>query len=69
MTQTEIKDELIIKYQAQIENYKQLSEVNDRIIAKQKEYITKLQDFLEQSKVLIAESLSLVKNKENGTNL
>ena len=69
MTQTEIKDELIIKYQAQIENYKQLSEVNDRIIAKQKEYITKLQDFFEQSKVLIAESLSLVKNKENGTNL
>lgn len=69
MTQEQIKDELIIRYEAQIENYKKLSQVNDRIIAKQKEYITKLQDFLEQSKVLIAESLSLVKNKENGTNL
>jgi len=64
MTTSELKDMLIAGYENQIENYKELSEVNDSIIAKQKEYIAKLQDLLEQSKVLIQESLSLVKNKK-----
>ena len=63
MTQEQIKDELIIRYEAQIENYKKLSQVNDNIIAKQKEYINKLQELLGESKMIIEKSLSLIKQK------
>ena len=65
MTAEHVKDDLISIYQAQVENYKRLGEINDSIIEKQKEYIKKLEELLGESKQLLEEALQLLKQKTN----
>ena len=67
MNTENLKDEIIRNYQAQCENYKRLMVVNDSIIEKQKEYITKLEGLLSESKQLLEETLQLLKQTNYGT--
>ena len=62
-TKEQLLDELVQLQKAQIKNYEGLSETNDKIIEKQREYITKLETLLAESKKLLEESLSLLKTK------
>ena len=64
-TKEQLTNELIEIQQAQIKNYEGLSETNNRIIEKQKEYITKLEALLGESKQLLEEALQLLKQKTN----
>ena len=63
-TKEQLTNELIEIQQAQIKNYEGLSETNNRIIEKQKEYITKLEALLGESKQLLEEALQLLKQKQ-----
>ena len=56
----QLKDKLIDGLMDQVNSYKELSTVNDSIIAKQKEYIAKLEEIVKQYKVLLDDSLNLL---------
>lgn len=62
METEEIKDKYINALKEQIDSYAQLTKVNDEIIAEQKQYIKTLEGLLEESKLLVEESVQIFKD-------
>lgn len=62
METEEIKDKYINALKEQIDSYTQLTKVNDEIIAEQKQYIKTLEALLEETRVIVEDSVQLLKN-------
>jgi hypothetical protein len=63
----ELQSDYIIALKEQLESYKKISELNDEIIGRQKQYIGQLEKLLAETKELVEESVLMLKNVAGNT--